>query len=59
MLPKCQSSPLPSLITFVDRLSAGLFASRIGAKLLAIAATCTNSAAALDAQVGAANTFLR
>jgi hypothetical protein len=68
MLPKRQSSPLPSLITFVDRLSADLFANRIGAELkmrwfvhvlarLAIAATSTSSAAALDAQVAAPNTL--
>ena len=53
-------------ITFVGRLSAGFFANRVGVELkmrwfghvlarLAIAATCTSSAAALDAQVGAAN----
>src|SRR3979411_693429 len=55
-------------ITFVGRLSAGLFANRVGAELkmrwfvhvlarLAIAATCTSSAAALDARVGASNTL--
>jgi len=62
MLPKPQYSPLPSLVA----LSAGSFANRVGVALkirwfvhllarLAIAATCTSSSAALDAQVGAAN----
>jgi hypothetical protein len=63
MLPKLQYSPLPSLVA----LSAGFFANCVGAvpkmrwsvhllARVAIAATCTSSAAALDAQVGAANT---
>ena len=65
MLPKPQYSPLPSLVA----LSAGSFADRVGVVLkirwfvhllarVAIAATCTSSAAALDAQVGAENTVL-
>jgi hypothetical protein len=64
MSPKSQSPPLP----FNGRPSAGLFANRLGVELkmrwfahvlarLAIAANCTSSAAALDAQVGAANTL--
>jgi hypothetical protein len=63
MLPKPQYSPLPSLVAHQRASSL----TRVGMVLktrwlvhllarLAIAATCTSSAAALDAQVGAANT---
>src|SRR5258708_24434936 len=64
MLPKRLSSPLPSLVAYQRASSL----NRVGAELkmrwfvhvlarLAIAATCTSSAAALDARVSAANTL--
>jgi hypothetical protein len=64
MSPKPQSSPLPSLVAYQrarsltasvwSRKCDGLFMYAPGWR---IATTCTSSAAALDAQVGAANTL--
>jgi hypothetical protein len=65
MLSKPQYSPLPSLVAYQRAFSL----TRVGMVLkmrrlvhllarLAIAATCTSSVAALNAQVGAENTVL-